>query len=208
MTRALAIHATKNTTKPDASGAFIPCAVSFQKHYACYREGFDNKLAPPKRREAVQAILRKYSDLELVAFFGHGLRRSLQSGHDLTNVKALAEAIAAATGPRVVVVLFACSTAGQLTVKRGGFADALRDELARLGKTGHVDAHTTPGHAVSNPYVQRFDIAPHEIEEIAGDWLVPRTEPLWSRWRTRLKATDIRHRFPTMSAADVHAELR
>lgn len=207
MTRALAIHASRNTgSKSDASGAFVPEAVRFQKFYACHREGFDNTLVLPARRKAVHAILGKHRDLELVAFFCHGLRRSLQTGHDIGTVGELADAIAAASGPRVVVALYACSTAHELTVTRGGFADALRDALTARGKDGHVDAHTLAGHATSNPFVQRFDMG-EPASEVVGDWLVP-PGPLWKAWRTRLKATDLRLRFPMMPTQAVQAELR
>jgi hypothetical protein len=205
--KALAIHATRNKPpKSDATGAFVPEAVRFQKFYACHREGFDNTLTPPKRRAAVHAILGKHRELELVAFFCHGLRRSLQTGHDLGTVNELADAIAAASGPRIVVALYACSTAHELTVTRGGFADALRDALTVRGKAGHADAHTTAGHATSNPMVQRFDMG-DPASEVVGDWLVP-PGPLWKTWRTRLKATDLRLRFPMMTSEQVRAELR
>lgn len=209
MTRALAIHATANSIgKSDATGAFVPEAVHFTKFYVGHREGFNNKLALPARRKAVHDILARYRDLELIAVFCHGLRRSLQTGHDLLNVRELAEAIARASGPRVVVVLYACSTAHEVNVERGGFADALRDELARLGKTGWVDAHSTAGHSTENPHVQRFDICPCEIDEVKGDWVVEKG-PLWRSWVRALdtNARALRFRFPVMRSEDVRAEV-
>jgi hypothetical protein len=206
MTRALALHATRNVaSKSDASGAFVPEAVRFAKLYASHREGFDNSLALPKRRAAVHAALGRYRDLELIAFFCHGLRRSLQTGHDVASVGELADAVADASGPRVVVVLYACSTAHALSVARGGFADALRDALTARGKSGHVDAHTSAGHTVSNPFVQRFDMG-DPVSEIVGDWVVP-PGPLWKTWRTRMQATDLRFRFPMMASEQVRAAM-
>jgi hypothetical protein len=233
MTRALAIHATKNsrrkdgTIKPDATGAFIIEAKDFADHYACYREGFDNELPDALRRKRVEDILRKYRDLELIAFFCHGYRRGLQTEHDLQTVNALADAIAVASGPNIVVALYACSTAHALTVKRGGFADALRDALTARGKTGHVDAHTTAAHSVWNPMLQRFDMG-DPVEEIVGDWLVrPRlknperktnrkapptlpADPEWKAWTKRLKAKNdpFCFRFPLMTADAIRAALR
>jgi hypothetical protein len=212
--KAIAIHATRNAQgKKDATGAFVPEAIAFQKHWiaqgaACAKFGFDNTQRLPARRAAVEAIFATQSGLELVAFFCHGLRRSLQTGHDLATVRALAEAIAKASGPRVCVVLYACSTAHEVNVERGGFADALRDELARLGKTGWVDAHTTAGHSTENPHVQRFDICPCEIDEVKGDWLVPKG-PLWREWVRALdvNAKGLRFRFPTMPADAVRTEV-
>jgi hypothetical protein len=212
--KAIAIHATANSVgKSDASGAFKPEALAFQKHWiaqgaACARFGFDNRRKLPDRAAEVEGILATQSGLELVALFCHGLRRSLQTGHSLATVKALADAIARASGPRVVVALYACSTAHEVNVQRGGFADALRDELARLGKTGWVDAHSTAGHSTENPHVQRFDICPCEIDEVKGDWIVPKG-PLWRSWVRALdtNARGLRFRFPTMAVDEVRAEV-
>lgn len=205
----LAIHATRNTNKPDATGAFIPEATAFQKHYACHREGFDNRLKGAPCREHVESILRRYRGLDRVAFFCHGHRSGLQTGHDIATVGALANAIAAATNPHVIVTLYACSTAGQRTVRLGGFADALRDALTFRGKTGHVDGHTVAGHCVWLPFVQRFDICEPTIE-IAGDWIVAPKSPEWKRWKARLRADGdtLCYRFPTMTVEQVRAEVR
>lgn len=227
--QALAIHATKNEPpKRDATGAFVPEAREFAKFWACHREGFDNFLPKTERAKSVEAILDRYRGLEMIAFFGHGFRTGLQSGHGMSNVGSLAKAIARATGPRVYVVLYACSTAGVISVERGGFADALRDELTKLGKTGHVDGHTTAAHTVWNPMLQRFDMG-DPFEEIVGDWVVtppdlpnperktnPRAarflpaDPEWSMWKKRLRADKdpFCYRFPTMTIQDIRSELR
>lgn len=215
--RALALHATKNTTKPDASGAFVPEAINFARFHACYREGFDNLLPDHERREHVHGILSRFCDLEMIAIFGHGLRRSLQTGHDMQTVNELARAIANASGPRVVVVLYACSTAAKIAVERGGFADALRDALTVLGKAGHVDAHTIAAHTTRNPYLQRFDMG-DPASELVGDWLVAPpskvrgkrvpADPKWGAWRVGLKQTTLRFRFPMMTAGEIRRELR
>lgn len=217
MTRALALHATKNSGRPDASGAFVPEAVAFARFHACYREGFDNHLPEDARREQVRGILSRYHDLECIAIFGHGLRHSLQTGHDMQTVNELARAIANASGPRVVVVLYACSTAAKITIQRGGFADALRDALTALGKTGHVDAHTIAAHTTWNPYLQRFDMGESD-SELVGDWLVAPpskvrgkrvpADPKWGAWRVALRHTPMRFRFPTMTAGEIRKELR
>jgi hypothetical protein len=196
--RALAIYATKNTGgKSDATGAFIPEAIHFQRHHKCNRVGFDNLLGGAKRAASVEAAIRDHRDLECVAIFCHGLRRSLQTGHDMASVGRLAAAIADASGPHVIVVLYACST-GALD---NGFAGVLRDELAARGKTGHVDAHTNAAHTTRNPFVRRFIMGEND-----GDWVVePQSKP-WKAWRTAL-TRDLRFRFPCMTIEQVRAEL-
>ena len=63
------------------------------------------------------------------------------------------------------VVLYACSTAkGENTAQDmeavggdGGFTDRLRDLLCQAGAVDYqVDAHSTAGHTMKNPYVRRF----------------------------------------------------
>lgn len=199
MTRALALHATKNTGgKSDASGAFVPEAVHFAKHHACYRVGFDNTLGATARRAFVEDTIRKHRDLEVVALFCHGLRRSLQTGHDMQTVARLASAIADASGPHVIVALYACSTGATET----GFAATLRDELAERGKTGHVDSHTNAAHTTRNPFVRRFVMGERE-----GDWVVEPGSREWKAWRASLTG-DTRFRFPLMTIEQVRAELR
>lgn len=197
--KALAVHATKNTRgKSDATGAFVPEAVHFSRHYACHREGFDNTLGAPQRRASVEGIIRKHRDLETVAIFCHGLRRSLQTGHDMATVGNLAAAISDATGPNVVVVLYACSTGGA----EDGFASLLRTALHARFKTGHVDAHTNAAHTTRNPYVRRFVMG-----ETDSDWVVVPGSPEWARWRTEL-TRDLRFRFPMMTIEQIRSELR
>jgi hypothetical protein len=208
--RALAIYATKNTgTKHDSTGAFAPESLAFQKHYACYRVGFDNTLGAPKRTAFVEETLRAHRDLEMVAFFCHGLRRSLQTGHDMATVGRLASAIAEASGPRVIVALYACSTGAATLVghqgqetRENGFAAALRNALHALGKTGHVDAHTNAAHTTRNPYVRRFMMG-----ETGADFIVEPSSPSWKRWRTEL-TRDLRFRFPALTVEQVRAEVR
>jgi hypothetical protein len=196
--RALALHVLHNTGgKNDAGGAFIPEAVHFQRLHACHREGLDNRLAPPQRRAAAESILVKHRDLECVAIFCHGLRRSLQTGHDMRTVGDLAAAIATASGPRVVVALYACSTGAT----DDGFAAKLASSLAALGKVGHVDAHTNAAHTTKNPNVKRFPFG-----DPVSRWLVVPGTPMWQPWRIALKG-DLRWRFPLMTQDAVFAEL-
>lgn len=207
--KSLAIHATRNTTKPDATGAFVPEAKAFAKVHGAELAGYDNKLDVGRRRAAVRSILRARSSVQLLAFFGHGYRDGMQTGHHMPHVEDLADDIAYACAPRydrLVVYLAACSTARQLDVARGGFADALRDALSARGIAGHIDAHTTAGHTTRNPHVQRFEMgAPPD--ELAGDWIVAPDDPLWRAWVRALKSGNLRLRFPLMSRDEIRAEL-
>jgi hypothetical protein len=203
--KCLAIHATKNTHKPDATGAFIPEAIRFQRMHGGAREGFDNKLDKHRCRLEVQSILSRHSELDVIAFFGHGHRNALQSGHDMATVDALAGAIAKASNPRVIVYLAACSTAKEISVARGAFADALREALTKRGKSGHVDAHTTAGHSTWNPNVQRFDMG-DAFTETVGDWIVSPDDRLWRPWVRALKG-DLRLRYPLMTRDEIRASL-
>lgn len=199
MVKALALHATKNTGgKVDATGAFVPEAVAFTRRYACHREGFDNALAEPARRKSVESIIGRYRDLDAVAIFCHGLRRSLQTGHTVMTSGTLAGAIADATTTSCVVVLYACSTGA----RDDGFAADVADALHSLGKVGHVDAHTNAAHTTRNPNVKRFAFG-----SPAGEWLVEPGAPEWKRWRTALQG-DMRFRFPFMTRDEILTELR
>jgi hypothetical protein len=200
MTAALAINATVNTYgKSDATGAFVPEAVHFSRFYACHREGFDNRLGAPARRKQVEGILGKHKALDLVAFFCHGLRRSLQTGHDMATVDALADAISRASAKRVVVALYACSTGAT----DNGFAAALRNGLHARGHEGTVYAHDRAGHATRLPYVRAFVMG-----EDGSDWVVdPADKPMFARWRHSL-VQDMRFRYVTMTVDQVRSELR
>lgn len=213
--RAIIIHAGHNTTKPDATGAFIPEAKNYSEHLRAQgwhveRYAFDNRAAKVARRAEVEAhVIGHGSDCawDHFAFFGHGLARGIQSGHDLGTMDRLVYGLTLRATGRLVVTLYACD-AGDSPRKGpggdGGFADALRDALATRGVTGYVDAHTTTGHATRNPHVRRFimDGGPG----IGGEWLVEPGSPLWRRWVAALKGP-MRFRFPLLTREQIHAEL-
>jgi hypothetical protein len=210
--RALLIHAGHNTTKPDATGAFIPEAKNYAKWltaqgWTVERYPFDNRAQKLQRRREVEGLLREGDPVQHFAFFGHGLAKGLQSGHDLATVSTLAEALAVACNwGRLVVTLYACDAAdGKGPGGDGGFADALRDALSERGITGHVDAHVTTGHTTRNPHLRRFYMDGAAVGT-GGDWLVAPGSPKWRRWVTALKG-DMRFRFPWLTAAEIDAAL-
>jgi hypothetical protein len=194
---ALAIHAGYDSPgKGDVRGAFRPEAKAWAKMHGAPVVAFDNRLALPARRKAVESILAQHTGVQYLAFFCHGLRRSLQTGHTNTTVNALADAITDACASDVRIALYACSTGKD----DAGFAAALRDALAKRGRTGWVDAHTTAGHTTRNPWVRRF-----YMDRPGAEWIVARENTLWRRWVVALK-TDLRFRFPMMPADDIRAE--
>lgn len=206
--------------KKDVTGAFLPEARKWVDLHGGALARFDNAAAPAKRRADVEAVLGGHTGLRAVGFFCHGLSRSLQTGHGLSHVDALARVLTAATAPGAVVALYACDAA-DTPVKNApggddGFADRLRDALilhdAEHWHGGHVDAHVTTGHTTTNPYLRRFDCTlavPSEVPLgiVGGDWLVKPGSGLWTAWRKALRNTDLRFRFPFMTERQIHAEL-
>lgn len=219
----LVMHATTNTTKPDATGAFIPEAINFRK----YREslgdtveviGFDNKLPPPKRAPAFLKQLEGAKPFDAIVYIGHGLRNSLPSAGitstyrtkftQLIQSKSLSKT-------KVFVTLFACSAAETTTGQpggEGGFADKLRDDLVALGfSEGWIDAHPVPGHATQNSQVRRFFISAEQAPK-GGTWLVTPGSPEFPKWRSKLNSKwrddPFRFQFPYMSQADVLAACK
>lgn len=194
--------------KRDVTGAFRPEALRFKKHAEATHgasvdvASFDNRAGKLRRRRQVEALLRATPQpLDMVAFFCHGLAKSIQTGHDLGTVATLAEALAETAQDRDVdVVLYACDAADTHTGGPGGdggFADALRDALAERGVSGRVDAHVTTGHTTKNPYVRRF-WSNGEAAGTGGDWLVAPGSPKWASWRKALRdpRLPLRYDFP------------
>lgn len=227
----LAICPTHNTKgKRDVSGAFLPEAEAFTAYRAA--EGnvtalmrqFDNRAAKWRRRREVEALLDAAPyPLSHVAFFCHGFRRGLQTGHAFgplgSSVDKLAAAIARNSVPGVRVTLYACDAARDGDAERsddskpgpggeGGFADKLRDALLAHGlRGGHVDAHTVTAHATIAPYVRRFYVDP-EAQDHGGEWIVSPGSAKWQAWRRKLRG-DRRFRlsFPLMSTEAIRGAL-
>jgi hypothetical protein len=221
------IFAPKYNTgaKSDATGAFQPEARRYMQIHGGGRiVHIDNRGVP---RERAESVLREIAlgpgngrPWDTIAFFCHGLSRSIQLGFALGNVKRLAHAIAETSTQNVCVPLYACSTAsslrrllalGQGPGGDGGFADILRDEICRAGATRcRVVAHSTAGHATRNPYVRFFDGMGSPVGGQGGEYVVrpptPDANTLWAMWREGLK-TDLRFRFPHMEIGQIHAVL-
>jgi len=197
--------------KRDYSAVFRPEALRFAKlHGEASVVEIDVSRKPPLRRADVVRELNGHRGkaLDYIAFFCHGWSRGIQTGHDIGNVAQLASAIVSASSARVVVPLYCCSTAGSpltgSTGGDGGFADSLRDALAKAGATDcRVYGHDRAGHATRLPYARCFSGALHN----GGEWLVDPKSPRWRKWVTRLRMTDLRLRFPFLSRTEIEAEL-
>jgi hypothetical protein len=211
----LIVHARFNSEgMSDATGAFVPEARGFAKHYAdrgpVVCSGFDNMRPPTQRARDVETLIAAAApahQIALLVVLCHGLRSSLQTGHRLQTVARLARAIRAVCTDDVRVALMACSTAATPTRApdgEGGLADALRDELVLLGcRGGHVDGHTNAGHCTRNRFVRRMRMEPGEQ---GGDWIVEPQTHLWGRWGRALQGT-LRFRFPIMTLEQIRAEV-
>ena len=200
----LVLTADRNTIgRHDWVGAFDPEARAFMDVHGGVRVQIPQALTARCRFEAALRAVEEHRP-DVVAYFGHGLRRQLpQLGMGLHEAAAFGAAIAAnATGARVV--LYACSAAdGTGPGGDGGFCDALRDALIGLGAvSSQVDGHSNGGHTTRNPYVRRFNVRTN----VGGDWIVAPGTPLWARWRAALMGP-MRFRYPFLTAAEIAAEL-
>lgn len=230
--RALILHpAHGSVSKPHDFKEFRREAIAFA---ATIREqggeavvhAFDNKAEKPARRRESEGYFAP-GPWNVFAFFCHGLKNSIQTGHGMATADQLARVIAENAAPGYVrVELYACDAARDLDASEkddirdavggdGGFADVLRDYLTDRGVEGHVDAHAIDAHTTWNPYVRRF----HMGESAGAEWLVPPTAPpgstkeqrdavrhKWSRWRAALRGP-MRFRFPWLTPAEIDAAL-
>lgn len=164
------------------------------------------------RRAQVKTALSALADSKAhasnFAFFCHGWRTGMQFGFDLRSVGELAEHIHAASWNQDPnVYLYSCSCGSGDNDGDGGFADKLRDELCKLGSVNClVVAHTTAGHATSNPYVRRFYGRGSHVGGTGGEWIVAPKSELWPVWRKRLTSTPLRFNLAQPIAA-IHAVL-
>lgn len=216
----LVLHASLNTDKPDATGAFIPEAINFDKFRTSKGDvvqviPYNNNLPKTKRFEEFKKLIEGANNFDAFVYLGHGLRTGLPSaGVTQANRKEFTDLLAkkALSKKKMIVTLYACS-AGETTTAQpageGGFADKMRDDFVAKGFTdGWIDAHTVAAHATQNPYLRRFYLS-KEQEAQGGSWLVAPGSPEFAVWRKRLnekwKTDPFRFEFPFMNAADVLA---
>lgn len=215
--RILSLYSSVNVHGNDAKGAFIPQAVRFKRVREAMGDTVESLPFDPTSKNVSADVLKMITNaqpFDAFIYFGHGTRRGLPSASmGYTSVGKLSAALASkAIGKRLVVVLYACSTANTPDAKAvdtgdGGFADQLRDALSVLGVRGWVDAHTVAGHTTVNRYTRRFDMD-GKGPGIGGSWLVAPGSTLWKAWGDKLKSDEgFRFGFPFLDVAGVVARL-
>ncbi len=208
--------------KKDATKAFQPEAKKFKELHAglgALPFLFNNHLKPSVMRSDVLSELALFRNLDGVAFFCHGTKKTLQPGFNLSNINELAKGIAeVCVYQKPVIALYACDTARDLDKSRwddrtdkiggdGGFADALRDTLCRAGAIYcRVSAHSDEGHTDKLPHVRFFEGQGSATGGIGGYYPVPFKSKNWKKWIVALK-TDFRFQYPFMTATEIQDYL-
>lgn len=237
--RALAFVPTHNAPgKKDVTGAFLPearrwCVIhGVDPHVGIVQ--FDNRASKKARRAEIHAALERHPydrPLEHVAFFCHGLRNAIQTGHSskrfglhtMRTILELVDRLRYAAHFDLCVTLYCCDTGRDADTDKaddlkpgpggdGGFADVLRDIMSGAGfEGGWVDAHTVTAHTTRAPYVRRFYTDGKPDGQNGGGYIVEPRSPLWGVWRKALwskaSPTDIRLRFPRLTVREVHSLL-
>jgi hypothetical protein len=224
-------HSSKNVHgRRDATGAFIPEAQAFAKFHGVPSDKLVGipcvGTSKDKRRKIVFDGLG-YNDYfnDVVAFFCHGWSTGVQFGFSLKQIPELVEWLQASCFNDAKIILYCCSTAenrekGNNRVisvgTDGGFADSLRDEMARQGMDNcQVDAHLTAGHTTSNPHVVRFlgeSVEDKDRGATGGAYLVAPGSQYWRIWRKALWGKvpgleDLRFQFPFMTELEIKQAL-
>jgi len=219
----LVLHASENSHGNDAKGAFIPESVFLNRTRTEAGDKvqvfpFKNSLAGPKRFEEFCKLIDQAEPFDAFVYLGHGLRNSLPSANvTQANRKKFTDLLVkkAKNKKKLIVTLFACSTAETTTGQpggEGGFADKVRDDLVAAGFTqGWIDAHPVPGHATQNSLVKRFYISADEAAK-GGSWIVAPGSPEFSKWKQRLnspyKKDPFRFMFPYLTATEILNECQ
>lgn len=204
----------------DASGAFIPCAKAFAKHYDLPLPYlYDNRPTsmPARFNQILDYISRTVGKLDVVAGFSHGWRTGTQWGLTLGNVQELARALAPYAAETLTIGFVAACSAGEDPSEaghtgvhddapgagEGSIADELRDALFGLGVKAKIVAHASVGHVARNPFVRVFE--PGAVA--GGEWLIGPHERVWGRWVHAMQTTDLWIRMPFMTHDEIVAEL-
>lgn len=178
----------------DATGAFIPGAQQFCKTHGLGKPVW---LDDNNDRKKMLSTIAAASDLDVIAYFGHGIPNGLPSADIYeSHLDAFAEAIRSAANPGCRVVLYACSSGAE-----GGFAQ-------KLGRKLHgrciVYGHTCVGHSFTNPYVTRFPYA----DEDTQPFLIEPQSRQWKDWYRLIKGkSDVWARYPFMAKATLQTEI-
>jgi len=225
----LVFYSNTNTKgRNDASGAFIPEAKAFATHHQVPDENFvgmkliGNTLSL-RRQLVLERIVLHKGKLDAIAFFGHGWPSGIQFGFNKSHIEGLVSIMRPSCYSHVKVLLYACWTAENETKDKdhnnvgvgtdNGFADMLRDEMARKGMIyGWVDGHKTAGHTSWNPYAVRFhcrNVKDYAKGAVGGCWLVQPGSTIWKEWVAKLRnaKTGLRYDYPFMEDMEIQAML-
>jgi hypothetical protein len=220
--KALTFTPTENSHgKKDVTGAFLPASQIFAKA----RPGlevqavrFDNTKPLSARRRVCDLALAgaKGQGLDCVAWFCHGWRDGLQSGHLIGRVDSLARSLAECMDPAGTVMLYACDTARDSDGLReddkatgpggsGGFASLLYSALRSAGAPKiRVLGHSTAGHTTRNPYLRVWD---GQADGHAGDWVVDPASPSWRAWVKCMRGTALPYDLPWLNRGEIAARI-
>lgn len=207
----------RNKIKNDYFGAFKPEAENFRDLFileGAKRGEIEIHTFPlmsyvSGRAKTVNDHIKNGGKITTLAFFCHGTRWGIQSGHTIKkgvhdgprSIEAFAKVIGSNIEPTCNIVLYACSSGrGDEAEKfngpggHAGFASRLTKWIKIFCPEwrGWLDAHTTVGHTTQNPYVRRF-LPEDETDD--GFWLSTPNNPNWKIWVRDLK-TVRRFRYP------------
>jgi hypothetical protein len=184
----------------DASYVFVPGARQFARKYGLSVTPFDETQGHHKQvaHDTVFNTIRAARQLDVIAYFGHGLPHALGSaGIAEAEAPALAAAINAAAAPDCKVILYACWCGIP-----GGFAETLSRSLS-AGIT--VFGHSQRGHAYQNPYVARYPYRPEDTQPFI---IEHGCSTLWHEWNKELHGnSELWMRYPFMTKAEVERWL-
>ena len=193
-----------NSHGHDATGAFRPKAAEFARYHGITDIQFiDNHKKGAERAKALLTTLESRQNLEVVAYFGHGLSYGLATAqiyrYDNGGKKAFAAALRKSTGAGARLLLYACSAG-----VRGGWADELSQ---MMGPNFSIYGYDRAGHCSTNPYVTRYPAG-----SAGSEYVIPGTthHPQWKNWVCKLKCERSHEplwlRFPFMTTEAILAE--
>lgn len=209
----LALLPDRNTAgDEDYHRAFDPYSRAFvRRHAGAKRVQLDFSEDKPTRLHNAIREIEQHPGLDVLAWFGHGLARSIpQLGLDDADEVARFTGAIAAHSEAPLVILYACGTgAGPGTGGDGGIADRIRDGLVKHGaRRARVVGHTTSGDAVMNPNARLFCGPEVKPENIGGRWFIEPGSRLWKTWSLALqRSKTLPYDFPFLSPEELAARL-
>lgn len=187
-----------NSHGHDATGAFLPKAKEFANYYGITDVHYidNHKDGKERAKELLTTLAAAKTNLEVVAYFGHGLSYGLATAqiykYDNGGVREFSKALRKVVGAEARLLLYACSAG-----VRGGWAEMLS---GAMGPNLHIFGHDRAGHCSTNPYVTHYPAGGP-----GSEYLIPGTthHPQWKNWVCQLKCERTKDpmwlRFPWMT---------